>query len=235
MGKQTSVTWPDLINQRVRTAVGELHDHVFGESRDGATISCRRVPSDSSRHVQRLLLFSYADRCKTELCTTMVKDPMLSQQPGGGDASLTMDNEVGATIQLWRAPNRIWPAFPTVAVVRTVSRLGRGRAKRRSPAIGEVSVFLDGSKMGAISPKQIKVYQVSRGEHSLSLHFLGGLRRSRKLYVPLAEGEEKQFVCRLNAIAWPSIRPATPEDVTEMERWKSPSVDPSDLPKDDSR
>ena len=70
----------------------------------------------------------------------------------------------GATIQLWRAPNRIWPAFPTLVVVRAASRLGRGRAQRQSPAIGEggvVSVFLDGSKVGAISPTQIKVYQVS--------------------------------------------------------------------------
>ena len=140
---------------------------------------------------------------------------------GGRESSLGMDDEVGATIQLWRAPNRIWPAFPTLVVVRAASRLGRGRAQRRSPAIGEggvVSVFLDGSKVGAISPKQIKVYQVSPGEHSLSLHFLGGLRRSRKLHVPLAEGEEKQLVCLLNAFGWPSIRPATPNDVAAMER-----------------
>jgi hypothetical protein len=140
----------------------------------------------------------------------------------GGDTSLGTDDEVGATIQLWRAPDRIWPAFPTLVVVRAVSRLGRGWGQRRSPAIGEggvVSVFLDGSKVGAISPKQIKVYQVSPGEHSLSLHFLWGLRRSRKLYVPLAGGEEKQFVCLLNGIGWPSIRPATPKDVAAMERW----------------
>jgi hypothetical protein len=126
----------------------------------------------------------------------------------------------GATIQLWRVPNRIWPAFPTLVVVRTVSRLGRGQ--RRSPAIGEggvVSVFLDGSKVGDILPNQITVYRLSPGEHSLSLHFVGGLRRSRKLPVHLAEGEEKQFVCLLNAFAWPSVRPATPEDVAAMERW----------------
>ena len=128
-------------------------------------------------------------------------------------------NEVGATIRLWRAPSRVWPAFPTVAVVRAASQLIRGRAQHRSPASGGVSVFLDGSMVGAISPKQIKVYRVSPGEHSLSLHFLGGLRRSRKLSVPLAEGEEKQFVCLLNGFAWPSIRPATTEDVTAMERW----------------
>lgn len=149
----------------------------------------------------------------------------------GGDISLGMDDEVGATIQLWRAPNRIWPAFPTLVVVRAASRLGRGRAQRRSPAIGEggvVSVFLDGSKVGAISPKQIKVYQVSPGEHSLSLHFLKGLRRSRKLHVPLAEGEEKQFVCLLNAFGWPSIRPATPNDVAAMERLHSAPVDGSE-------
>ena len=92
---------------------------------------------------------------------------------------------------------------------------GSGRGQRPGSAIGEggvVSVFLDGSKVGAISPKQIKMYQVSPGEHSLSLRFLGGLRRSRKLSVPLAEGEEKQFVCLLNVFVWPSIRPATPKE-----------------------
>jgi hypothetical protein len=145
-----------------------------------------------------------------------------------GDTSRVMDDQVGASIQLWRGPNRIWPAFPTLVVVRAASRLRRDRG----PAIGEggvVSVLLDGSKVGAISPKQIKVYQVSPGEHSLSLQFLGGLRRSRKLSVPLAEGEEKQFVCLLNAFAWPSIRPATPTDVAAMERWQSPSVDAAAL------
>jgi hypothetical protein len=148
-----------------------------------------------------------------------------------GDTSPGMDDEVGATIQLWRAPNQIWPAFPTLAVVRVASRLGRGRAQRRRPAIGEggvVNVFLDGSKVGAVSPKQIKVYQVSPGEHSLSLHFLGGLRRSRKLHVPLAEGDEKQFVCLLNAFGWPSIRPATPNDVAAMERLHSAPLDGSE-------
>ena len=66
-------------------------------------------------------------------------------------------------------------------------------------------------------PKQIKAYRVPPGEHSVSLHFLGGLRRSRKLLVPLAEGEEKQFVCLLNAFGWPSIRPATLNDIAAME------------------
>ena len=138
---------------------------------------------------------------------------------------------LGATIQLWRAPNRIWPAFPTLAVLRAASRLRRDRGQRRSPAIGEgggVTVFLDGSKVGAISPKQIEVYEVSPGEHSLSLHFLGGLRRSRKLSVALAEGEEKQFVCLLNAFGWPSVRPATAQDVAAMERWQSPLGDASE-------
>jgi len=143
-----------------------------------------------------------------------------------------MNDGVGATIQLWRAPNRVWPAFPGLVVVRAASRLRRGRAQRRSPAIGEggvVSVFLDGSNVGTISPKQIKVYQVSPGEHLLSLRFLGGLRRSRKLSIPLTEAEEKRFVCFLNGLAWPSIRPATPEDVAAMERWQSPPVHTSEL------
>ena len=120
----------------------------------------------------------------------------------------------GATIQLWQTPSQVWPAYPTVAVIRAASRLGR--AQRQSPAIGGVTVFLDGSKVGGIMPEQEEVYRVSPGEHSLSLHFLGGLRRSRKLRVSLAEGEEKQFVCLLNAFAWPSVRPATPEDVAAI-------------------
>ena len=83
----------------------------------------------------------------------------------------------GATIQLWQTPSRVWPAYPTVAVIRAASRLGQGRAQGRGPAIGGVTVFLDGSEAGAISPKQIKAYQVSPGEHTLSIHFLGGLDR----------------------------------------------------------
>ena len=128
-------------------------------------------------------------------------------------------------------PNRIWPGFPTLVVVRAASRLGPGRAERGSPEIGEggvVSVFLDGLKVGAISTKQVQVYQVSPGEHSLSLRFLGGLRRSRKLRVPLAEGEQKQFVCLLNAFGWPSIRPATSNDVDAMEHLRSATVDGSE-------
>ena len=144
---------------------------------------------------------------------------------GGGDTSPGVGHGVGSTIRLWQAPSRIWPAFPTLALVRAASRLARGRdANSRGSAIGGLNLFLDGSKVGAISPKEIKVYRLSPGEHSLSLHFLGGLRRSRKLVVPLAEGEQKQFVCVLNGFAWPSIRPATPEDVAAAEGWQSPPV-----------
>jgi hypothetical protein len=124
------------------------------------------------------------------------------------DVAATRD---GATIQLWQTPSRVWPAFPTLAVVRAARRLGR------RPESG-VTVFLDGSEVGAISPKQIKVYQVSPGDHSLSVQFLAGLRRSKELHVPLAKGEEKQFVCFLNGMGWPSIRPATPKDVAAMKR-----------------
>lgn len=130
-----------------------------------------------------------------------------------------------ATIQLWRAPNRIWPVFPTLVLARAISRLVR-RSRRVRPLIGEggvIGVFLDGSKVGTISPNQTEVYQVSPGEHTLTLHFLGGLRRSRGLNIPLAKGEVKHFACLLNSIAWPSIRAATPEDVAAMERWQSHS------------
>ena len=55
MANQSGVTWPDLINPRVRTAIGELYDDVFGGSRDSATIRCRRVRPEGSRQVQRRL------------------------------------------------------------------------------------------------------------------------------------------------------------------------------------
>jgi hypothetical protein len=142
----------------------------------------------------------------------------------GGDAPLGTDDQIGATIQLWRSPNRIWPAFPTLVVARAASRLGRGRNRGTVGEGGVVSVFIDGSKVGAIAPEEIKVYQISPGDHSLSLHFLGGLRRSKKVSVTLAEGEKKQFVCALNAFAWPSLRPATPEDVAAMEGSQSRPV-----------
>jgi hypothetical protein len=35
--------------------MGELYDHVFGESRDSVTTKCRRVPPHGSRPVQRRL------------------------------------------------------------------------------------------------------------------------------------------------------------------------------------
>lgn len=133
------------------------------------------------------------------------------------DRSRGVGDQVGATIQLWRTPNRIWPAFPTLVVARAASRLVRW--KRRRTSIGEggvITVFLDGSKVGAISPEELNVYQVSPGKHSLNLHFLGGLRRSRAVRVLLAEGEEQTFICLLNTFGWPSIRPATPSDAAAM-------------------
>ncbi len=69
-------------------------------------------------------------------------------------------------IHLWRAPNRIWHAFPALVVARAGSRVSRGRAHRQRPAIGEggvVAVFLDGSKVGTISPNQIMVYESQLG------------------------------------------------------------------------
>jgi len=44
-----------LINPRVRTAIGELYDHVFGESRNSVTTKCRRVSPDGPRQLQRRL------------------------------------------------------------------------------------------------------------------------------------------------------------------------------------
>lgn len=55
MGNESGVSWPDLINPRVRDAIGELYDHVFDKSRDGATIRCGRVPPSGSKQAQRRL------------------------------------------------------------------------------------------------------------------------------------------------------------------------------------
>lgn len=137
---------------------------------------------------------------------------------GVDDGPQIKDTDAGAAIQLWRAPNRIWPGFPTLIVVRAASRLRRGPGERPAPGQGGVvSVVLDNSKVGTIAPGQIKVYKVPPGDHSLSVRFLGGLRRSKKLQVPLAEGEKREFTCLLNRFGWPSIRLATPDDVATME------------------
>jgi len=55
MGIQNDVTWADLINPRVRTAITELYDDVFGGSRDSATIRSRCNRPVGSRRVQRRL------------------------------------------------------------------------------------------------------------------------------------------------------------------------------------
>ena len=51
MANQSGVRWPDLINPRVREAISELYDHVFGESetaqRSGA-IGSRLTARDRS-------------------------------------------------------------------------------------------------------------------------------------------------------------------------------------------
>ncbi len=56
IANQSCVAWPDLIDPRVLTAIGELFGHVFDGSRDGATIGGRRLPRDGSRQAQRRLL-----------------------------------------------------------------------------------------------------------------------------------------------------------------------------------
>jgi hypothetical protein len=135
----------------------------------------------------------------------------------GGGTSLGVAAEVGATIRLWRAPNRILPIFPTLLLARAASA-GAGPKGKALGSGGHINVVLDGSKVGDISPTQTEVYEVSPGEHSLSVRFLGGLRRSRKLSVSIAKGEQQEFVCLLNAFAWPSLRVATAEDVATMNR-----------------
>jgi hypothetical protein len=54
MANQCGVTWPDLIDPRVETAIGELYDHVFGAFRDSPNVRSR-VPADGSRQAQRRL------------------------------------------------------------------------------------------------------------------------------------------------------------------------------------
>ena len=58
-GNQTGVTWPDLINPRVRTAIGELYDQVLDSSCQCATSRSRTRPGHvrpvGSKQIQRRL------------------------------------------------------------------------------------------------------------------------------------------------------------------------------------
>lgn len=93
-------------------------------------------------------------------------------------------------------------------------------------------VVLDGEDVADIWPRQIKVLQVSAGNHRLRLDFYRSLKRSEEIDVSLATGERKDFVCFVNAITYAAIRPASEKDVTDMERWQPPLATPRNLADD---
>ena len=91
------------------------------------------------------------------------------------------------------------------------------------------TVILDGTKVDDIWPRQLKVFSVPPGDHWLRLEYWGFLRRSPELHVSLRQDEEKQVVCFMNAIGYPTVRSATAKDVAKLERSKPAHVNPRNL------
>ena len=56
-------------------------------------------------------------------------------------------------------------------------------------------VEIDGADLGPIRPRETRCFELLPGTHSLRLTFLQ-LRRSRRVSVPIIEGEVKDFTCR---------------------------------------
>lgn len=74
------------------------------------------------------------------------------------------------------------------------------------------TVILDHHSAGKIGKEQVRVFNVSRGEHRLHMRFVL-LRRSNEMRMSLKQDEEREFICGTNGIGWPTLREASPEDL----------------------
>jgi hypothetical protein len=77
------------------------------------------------------------------------------------------------------------------------------------------TVVLDDHPVGEIGRKEARTFDVEPGDHRLHVRFLG-LRRSDELGVSLEEGEERQFICGTSGMGWPTLREASPGEVTQL-------------------
>ena len=77
------------------------------------------------------------------------------------------------------------------------------------------TVVLDHRAAGKIGVGQAKVFDVDPGEHSLRMRFVL-LRRSKEIRVSLKEREERVLLCGTSGLGSPTLREASPHDVTEI-------------------
>ncbi len=78
------------------------------------------------------------------------------------------------------------------------------------------TVLVDNQPVGKIGNDQVRVFDVEPGEHRLRIRFVE-LRKSRELRLSLKDDEERQFLCGANAIGWPTLREASPEDIAAIQ------------------
>lgn len=78
------------------------------------------------------------------------------------------------------------------------------------------TVVLDQLSAGKIGNEQVKVFNVDPGEHRLHVRLLQ-LRRSKQMRMSLKDGEERDFLCGSNAIGWPTLREASPEEAAKIQ------------------
>ena len=77
------------------------------------------------------------------------------------------------------------------------------------------TVVLDHHSAGKIGNEQVRAFNVDPGEHRLRMRFVL-LRRSKEMRMSLKEDEEREFLRGTNGIGWPTLREASPEDLTEI-------------------
>jgi hypothetical protein len=112
-----------------------------------------------------------------------------------------------AVIRISR-PKRGWSASPATV-------LPAGLLVRFFRLHFNFTVVLDDHSAGKIGNEQVSVFNVDPGEHRLYLRFLL-VRRSKEMQISLGEGVERHFLCGSNAMGWPTLREASPEEVTEL-------------------
>ena len=78
-----------------------------------------------------------------------------------------------------------------------------------------LTVLLDNHPAGKIGNEQVRVINVDPGEHRLRVRFVL-VRRSKEMRVSLKEDEEREFLCGMNGMGWPTLREASPEDAADI-------------------
>lgn len=107
-------------------------------------------------------------------------------------------------------PKQPWKASPATL-------LPTGLLFRRFKSLSDYTVVLDDQAVGQIGKEQVRVFEVGPGEHRLHVRFIG-LRRSEDLRMSLKADEERQLICGTSGLGWPTLREASPHEVTHIRR-----------------